>query len=144
MFSADGDGLAVLSLGDFAGLGDISSFEISFDKNVQLISYFPDFVTSQNEGDESVTLTAGSFSSVETNFIAGTETNFANQFTVEAGQVISVLADFGTLPEDGIDLVQWSSITVNEVEVATTPEPASLVALLGFGALGLASRKKGK
>ncbi len=72
------------------------------------------------------------------------ETNFANQFTVQAGQVISVLADFGTLPENGTDLVQWSSITVNEVEPASTPEPASLVALLGFGALGLATRRKSK
>lgn len=142
VFSADFDGLAVLSLGDVVGLSDISSFEISFDKPVQLISYFPDFVLG--EGDESITLSAGAFSSVETNFVNAVETNFANQFTVQAGQVISVLADFGTLPEDGIDLVQWSSITVNEVEPVSTPEPASLVALLGFGALGLATRRKGK
>ncbi|MGK7886208.1 MAG: PEP-CTERM sorting domain-containing protein [Crocosphaera sp.] len=142
VFNTDSDGLPVLSLGDFVGLGDISSFEISFDKPVQLISYFPDFVLG--EGDESITLSAGAFSSVETNFVTNVETNFANQFTVQAGQVISVLADFGTLPEDGIDLVQWSSITVNEVEPVSTPEPASLVALLGFGALGLATRRKSK
>ncbi len=45
------DGLPVLSLGNLLGFGDISSFEISFDKSVQLISYFPDFVAGNNEGE---------------------------------------------------------------------------------------------
>jgi|GEM_PF-6125200 len=55
-------------------------------------------------------------------------------------QIISVVST----GNDSDDIIQWSQISVTEVAQppATTPEPVSLVALLGVGALGFASRKQ--
>jgi hypothetical protein len=147
VFGADSDGLCVFGSSDFCdnntpALG-ISSFNLQFDKAVQLISYQVGFNNSMSN-DEIITLTAGSSSSVQTLFTDEATINFTNQFTVAPNQVISVVGTFGA-SAILLGTLQWREITVNEVEEpVSTPEPASLVALLGFGALGLATRKKRK
>ncbi len=134
-FTSDAQGLGVLS-GPVSFLNHINSFQISFDTTVQLNSYNVGFVGTL-DGNESMTLTAGAQSSVESfPFATGLRT-FANMITVAAGQVITVVNS----GNDSIEAIQWNQITVTEV-TATTPEPVSLVALLGVGALGFASRKK--
>lgn len=83
---------------------------------------------------------SGSSSSLETGFVDEQVTNFANQFTVAAGQIITIQTNFNGF--SGINgTLQWRELTVIEAS-STTPEPVSLVALLGVGALGLATRKK--
>jgi hypothetical protein len=134
-FSADSDGLFVM---ENAGK-TINSFSISFNKPVTLNSYNVGFA-SNLDGNEIITLTAGTQSSVENSpFVLGLR-SFANMITVAANQVITVVNS----GNDPLDILQWKEITVTEVAQppATTPEPVSLVALLGVGALGFASRKQ--
>ena len=136
----DSDGLCIAG-GTFCR--DLVSIQLSFDQDVQLISYLPGFVGT-DAPNYLVTLTAGSSSSLETGFVDEQVTNFANQFTVAAGQIINIQTDFNGFPGNTSSL-QWRELTVNEVQQpVTTPEPSSIVALLGFGALGFATRKKSK
>lgn len=130
-FRADGFGLSVFGFGSFA---IIDSFNLSFSAPVQLIGYRVGFAGLN--GNESITLTAGSSSSVENSPFAVGSRNFNNQFTVAANQTISVIGagvDIG-------DLIQWSSIEVAPASPPpATPEPGSLVALgvIGLGFLGV-------
>ncbi len=137
-FIADADGLAVFDNGGINPPARMDSFQLSFDTSVQLNSYNVGYLQFL-DGNEVITLTAGSESSVENSpFVTGVR-NFANQITVAAGQVINVVNS----GNEDLDLIQWRQITVTEVSTpATTPEPVSLVALLGVGALGFASRKQ--
>ena len=95
-----------------------------------MISYQVGFNNAETE-DEIITLTAGSSSSVQTDVTDEATINFTNQFTVAANEIISVV---GTPGAGDSFIIQWREITVNEVEPVSTAEPASLVALLGFGA----------
>ncbi len=136
-FIADADGLAVFDNGGINPAARMDSFQLSFDTSVQLNSYNVGYLQFL-DGNEVITLTAGSESSVENSPFATGVRNFANMITVAAGQVINVVNS----GNDNLDLIQWDQITVTEVsDPATTPEPVSLVALLGIGALGFASRK---
>lgn len=137
-FAADSDGLCVLGLSPFCTLGipsgGIRRFNLQFDTSVQLNSYQVGFNNSISR-DEIITLTAGNSSSVETDFISGVTRDFTNQIIVEPDQIVSVVGRFGSRP---LGALQWREINVTEVNLsATTPEPVSLVALLGVGALGV-------
>ncbi|MGB5595425.1 MAG: PEP-CTERM sorting domain-containing protein [Crocosphaera sp.] len=65
----------------------------------------------------------------------------SNQFTVAAGQTISVIATGSDGSEN--DLIQWSAIEVTPVETPpSVPEPGSLLGLLALGGLGANSAFK--
>ncbi|MEA5508498.1 PEP-CTERM sorting domain-containing protein [Crocosphaera sp. UHCC 0190] len=65
--------------------------------------------------------------------------NFSNQFTVAAGQTITVT----NMNVDGNDVLQWSAIEVTPVADPTpVPEPGSLLGLLALGGLGVNSALK--
>ncbi len=131
VFIADGDGL-------FALAAIANGFQLSFNQSVQLNSYNVSLIQDL-DGNETITLTAGSESSVENSpFVTGVR-NFANMITVAANQVVTLVSSGGN---DGAEVIQWDQITVTEVAPATTPEPVSLVVLLGVGALGFATRKQ--
>jgi hypothetical protein len=130
-----------LGLGVLAnGIITTTSFNLSFSSPVQLIGYNVGAVQAL-DGDESLTLTAGSSTSVESSPFTTGARNFSNQFTVAANQTISVVA----AGADFIDLILWSSITANPASVPTTPEPSGLVALgiIGLGLLGAKKRTNG-
>ncbi len=133
----DGDGLRVYATA-FGGDLTFSSFDIVFSQPVKLIGYEVGSASSNIDGDETITVTSGGETSVEGPFVAletGVRT-FANQITVAAGQVVSV-AYSGPTPPGSSESIFW-----NNLEVTPVPEPASLVGLLGVGALGFASRKR--
>lgn len=117
-FKVDSDGLATLGEGGFAS---ISSFQMSFSSAVKLTSYTVGFVGLQNDGNESITLSDGTSTSIETSpFVSGTRI-FNNQFTVGANQTI----DVSTSGIEFNDLIQWSSIEVT----SATPVPLETDAL---------------
>ncbi|MGK7942707.1 MAG: PEP-CTERM sorting domain-containing protein [Crocosphaera sp.] len=134
IFVADGEGLAVL--GDSFGI--IDSFDLTFSSSVQLNSYTVGFIQSLN-GNEVMTLSDGTSTSVENSPFAIGLRNFNNQFTVAAGQTISVTSN-GVDPNE---LIQWSAIEVTPVEEPTSvPEPGSMLGLLALGGLGAKSAVK--
>ncbi|MBF2056809.1 MAG: PEP-CTERM sorting domain-containing protein [Cyanobacterium sp. T60_A2020_053] len=138
VFTTDSDGLCVL--GNTGFCQNITSFNLTFSKSVQLNSYQIGFVSSNNNGQ--LTLTAGAFNTTEASpFVDEQNRNFANMITVQANQVISVV---GTISTQGWSSLQWRQITVNEVmsPPVTTPEPTMMLGLLGVGALGFVTRKK--
>jgi hypothetical protein len=139
VFHGDGTGLAVFGLGSWVTL---SSFEMTFSSAVRLISYTVGY-TSGPDAFGVLTLTAGASASVENGpFVLGSR-NFANQFTVNAGQTIAVT----TTALDSAALLQWKSLTVETVtapdpEPAPVPEPGVLV-LVGL-ALATVAVKRGR
>ncbi|MGK7946506.1 MAG: hypothetical protein AB4058_18755, partial [Microcystaceae cyanobacterium] len=136
LFSADSDG--IVAFGNLSTETEITNFDLSFSAPVQLISYNVGYI-QQLEGDESITLTAGSSSSIENSPFATGTRNFANQFTVAAGQTISV-SGFGV---DTDDIIQWSAIEVTPADdPVTTPEPSALLSLFALGGLGAKSAFK--
>lgn len=140
----DDNGLCVLGFNN-GFCSTTNSLDLVFDKNVQLISYRVGF-NSFTSGDQIVTLTNGDLSSIQTDFTDEATINFTNQLNVLANETISVSGDIGSETFMTTSL-QWREITVSEVMFppsppVTTPEPMSLVALLGVGALGFATRKK--
>lgn len=139
-FVADGDGLAVLSLGNNNFFANIDSFDLTFSSSVQLVSYTVGFVELL-EGDETLALSDGISTSVENSPFTNGLRNFSNQFTVAAGQTISVIATGSDGSEN--DLIQWSAIEVTPVETPpSVPEPGSLLGLLALGGLGANSAFK--
>jgi hypothetical protein len=124
-FRADADGLAVLSQGNFT---NISSFQLSFSSAVQLLGYNVGYIETL-DGNESLTLTDGSSTSVENSPFTTGARNFSNQFTVAANQPITVT---GT-GVDLNDIIQWSSLEVAAAPVSV-PEPSGLI---GLGVMGL-------
>lgn len=139
-FRADGDGLAVLSLGDSNGFAMIDSLDLTFSSSVQLTSYTIGYLEFL-EGDETLTVSDGSSTSVENSPFSVGLRNFSNQFTVAAGQTISVIAA-GSVGSDN-DVIQWSAIEVAPVEEPTSvPESGSVLGLLALGGLGAKSAFK--
>ncbi len=55
--------------------------------------------------------------------------------------MVSFAISGGAIGSTDGERVDWNNLEVTPV-AATTPEPVSLVALLGVGALGFASRKR--
>ena len=136
-FVTDSDGLAVLD-GPAALGNDLGRFELSFNQDVQLISYLPGFVSGL-EGDESLTLSSGGASSVETGFQDEVLTNFSNQFIIPSGQTIVFESNFGSLNDssgsaNSFDLLQFRELTVN-IASASVPECSPTLGLLAVGGL---------
>lgn len=129
-FRTDFDGLFVLDAPPGFG-DDIDRFELSFNQNVQLISYLPGFV-DRLEGDESLTLSSGGFSSVETGFQDEVLTNFSNQFIIPSGQTIVFNSNFGST--NSRDIVQFRELTV-DIASASVPEFSPTLGLLAVGGL---------
>ncbi|MEM8946699.1 MAG: hypothetical protein AAGD11_16110 [Planctomycetota bacterium] len=135
-FDADSDGLVVFATSGFT-LDAISSFEIEFSMPVSLVSYRVGF-TGNLELAETITLSAGSATSVESEFDeTGTADLFMNQFSVAAGQRILVTGNDGGT---GTDLVQWDQITVQAI-----PEPSAFLLLamivVPFGIVSIMKRR---
>ncbi len=126
-FIANTQGLFVLinSIG-----GNINSFQLSFSSAVQLIGYNVGYIQDL-DGNESLTLTAGSSTSVENSSFTTGARNFSNQFTVAANQPITVTGE----GVDFLDVIQWSSLEVAPAAApVSVPEPSGLV---GLGIMGL-------
>ncbi len=134
----DSNGLRMYGTSAFGGTGLTTQVDVVFDRTVQLNGYSVGQATGL-EGDETITATAGGETSVEGPFVTGDTgaSTFANMITVAAGQVVSFTYSGPPLPADSGESIFW-----NNLEVTTVPEPASLVGLLGVGALGFASRKR--
>ncbi|MEM8945604.1 MAG: hypothetical protein AAGD11_10515 [Planctomycetota bacterium] len=136
-FDADSDGLVVFATSGFV-LDPISSFDIEFSMPVSLVSYRIGF-RGNLEGNETITLSAGSSESVEGGFDdIGATVPFVNPFFVAAGQIITVVGDDGG---DGTDLVQWDRLTVRAI-----PEPSAFLLMaavaLPLGTLEAAKRRR--
>lgn len=117
-FVTDADGLAVLSTGAFS---NIDTFDMVFSAQVILTSYSLGFLQLL-DGNETMTFTDGISTSIEAfPFATGTR-NFANQFTVAAGQTIMVTAGGNEFP----NLLQLGQLTVDTVPIAAVPEPSSI------------------
>ncbi len=135
VFNRTANGLQVYGRNAINGSLLIGGFDVVFDQDVVLNGY--DVTSAQSlEGDETITATVGAQTSVEGPFTVGAKT-FANQITVAAGQVVSFAISGGAIGSTDQERVDW-----NNLEVTPVPEPASLVGLLGVGALGFASRKR--
>jgi len=97
---------------------------------VQLISYQVGFL-SNGSGNQVLTFSEGSNTSVETNFVDEATANFSTQFVVDADAIISAVRT--TPPTEGQGGLQFRQLTVNVV-----PGP---LPLLGAAAAFGASRK---
>ncbi len=135
-FQTDGDGLAVLANTAIGGaLGDCSEFTMMFSADVQLLSYNIAYGISSMEGDESLTFTDGSSTTIESGFSSLGSHNFSNQICITANTSITVTSDFG----GGVtnDLIQFISMTV-QPETCSSSNPASIPTLSEWGLLILA------
>lgn len=137
-FEADSDGL--VTLGSFGSdVNSLIGFDLTFSSPVQLVSYTVGFVGFGLDGDETLTLSDEISTSVENSSFSTGLRNFSNQFTVAAGQTITVT----NTNVDGNDILQWSAIEVTPVEEPTSvPEPGSMLGLLALGGLGAKSAFK--
>ncbi len=134
----DGRGLRVYGTSAFGGGLVTPSIDITFNQNVILNGYEVTDATNL-EGDETiiVTVACGTVDEFEEGpFTTGVKT-FVNQVFVAAGEIVTLTYGGQGLPSDDNENLFW-----NNLEVTPVPEPASLVGLLGVGALGFASRKR--
>ncbi len=114
----------------------LTSFEGTFDRTVQLISYTLS-VASFTGAQPTLTFSGSGQASVETApFIAGTTRNFSNPFIVPAGSTINYVASGG-----GEGSIRLSAFTV---ETDPVPVPAPLPVLGAAGALTLSRRLRNR
>lgn len=122
---------------DNSTTGDpLTSFEGTFDRTVQLISYTIS-VASFTGPEPSLSFSSVGLSSVETApFIAGTTRNFSNPFIVPAGSSINYTASGG-----GEGSIRLSAFTV---ETDPVPVPGPLPVLGAATALAWSRRVRGR
>ena len=114
----------------------LTSFEGTFDRTVQLISYTIS-VASFTGAEPTLTFSSAGQSSIETApFIAGTTRNFTNPFIVPAGSTINYLASGG-----GEGSIRLSALTV---ETDPVPVPAPLPVLGAAGAFAMSRRLRSR
>ena len=106
-----------------------SSFNLTFDKAVKLISYAISIV--YNASDSTTTYAQGALQSVQMNDLPGVKA-FTNQFTATANVPITV----STADSEGSGYLEIYKLTVEKVDVPAPPVPAPLPILGAAGAFG--------
>ena len=150
-FYSDSDGLVVFADPTSGPIASITSFDLSFDQDVQLISFTVGYASGVSapgtnlSGNETFTFdaTGGNISieSTSTNLPlklippgdAPLTANFNTQITVTAGTTISVSAT----GVDSGELLQFSEIVVNPV-----PEPSTALLLFSASLMAVFRRRK--
>jgi hypothetical protein len=114
----------------------LTSFEGTFDRTVQLISYTIS-VASFTGAEPTLTFSSAGLSSVESApFIAGTTRNFSNPFIVPAGSTINYAASGG-----GEGSIRLSALTI---ETDPVPVPGPLPVLGATAALAWSRRLRSR
>lgn len=121
--------------GNFGSCLGLTSFDLTFSEDVQLIS----FVTGRTFGSVDLTFTQGSNASIQDTFPVGADQAFTNQFIATGGTPINVAVD--TTGSSG--LLEFSQLTVETVAPVPLPAAAWLF-LSGLGGLGALKLKRQK
>lgn len=132
---ADSDGICLAGVNGFCP--DLTSLNISFSSDVQLVSYKVGFLSVFNES-LNLLFEQGGNQSLETNFVNEAVTSFSNQFVALANQAIGVSAsNFG-----GFGSLQFRQITI-DTSVVSEPVPVpATIGLLSLAIAGLFGARK--